>query len=345
MTLILSGTDGLSDVDGTAATPALRGTDANTGIFFPAADTIAFSEGGVEAMRIDSSGNVGIGTSPAYKLDVLVASNKNIVAFTPTSSSGISDFSAGGVGWGFSRPSSGLVNSVYSYDTAAAAKNNFVIQGRSDIVFTNGGDYTNASERARIDSSGRLLINGTQSTTNTFLQVNANGGNSAQAYMAVMANGSNVANQTVGIYLGRTNNSITTSVDGAANFRDNIVVQAGGSAGVLLASGATAWASNSDLRKKIIIEPISNALSGILSWRTIIGRYKTDDEQKRRLFLIAQDVQATNPEAVFVQDTGQESEELLLGYSDTIPVLVAAIKEQQALITALTTRITALEAA
>jgi hypothetical protein len=47
MTLILSGTDGLSDVDGSAATPAIRGTDANTtGIFFPAADTIAFSEGG-----------------------------------------------------------------------------------------------------------------------------------------------------------------------------------------------------------------------------------------------------------------------------------------------------------
>jgi len=71
MTLILSGTDGLSDVDGTAATPALRGTDANTGIFFPAADTIAFAEGGAEAMRIDSSGNVGIGTSsPGQKLSV-----------------------------------------------------------------------------------------------------------------------------------------------------------------------------------------------------------------------------------------------------------------------------------
>jgi len=71
MSLILSGTDGLSDVDGTAATPAIRGTDANTGIFFPAADTIAFSEGGAEAARIDSSGNVGIGTSsPTQKLDV-----------------------------------------------------------------------------------------------------------------------------------------------------------------------------------------------------------------------------------------------------------------------------------
>ena len=58
MTLILSGTNGVSDIDGSAATPAIRGTDANTGIFFPAADTIAFSEGGVEAMRINSSGNV-----------------------------------------------------------------------------------------------------------------------------------------------------------------------------------------------------------------------------------------------------------------------------------------------
>ena len=63
MSLILNGTDGLSDVDGSASTPAIRGTDANTGIFFPAADTIAFSEGGVESMRIDSSGNLLVGTT------------------------------------------------------------------------------------------------------------------------------------------------------------------------------------------------------------------------------------------------------------------------------------------
>jgi hypothetical protein len=63
MSLILDGSNGLSDVDGSAATPAIRGTDTNTGIFFPAADTIAFSEGGVEAMRIDSTGTLLVGTT------------------------------------------------------------------------------------------------------------------------------------------------------------------------------------------------------------------------------------------------------------------------------------------
>ena len=73
-TLITTGT-------GTAASPAIVPTgDSNTGIFFPAADTIAFSEGGAEAMRIDSSGNVGIGmTSPNASVKLHVA-NANIAS-------------------------------------------------------------------------------------------------------------------------------------------------------------------------------------------------------------------------------------------------------------------------
>jgi hypothetical protein len=47
---------------GTALLPSITTTgDLNTGMWFPAADTIAFSEGGVEALRIDSSGNVLVG--------------------------------------------------------------------------------------------------------------------------------------------------------------------------------------------------------------------------------------------------------------------------------------------
>jgi hypothetical protein len=55
---------------GTVSLPAITTTgDTNTGIFFPAADTIAFTEGGAESMRITSAGDVGIGTSsPSQKL-------------------------------------------------------------------------------------------------------------------------------------------------------------------------------------------------------------------------------------------------------------------------------------
>jgi len=53
---------------GSAGAPAIYSTgDTNTGIFFPAADTIAFAEGGTEAARFDSSGNFGLGTTtPSY---------------------------------------------------------------------------------------------------------------------------------------------------------------------------------------------------------------------------------------------------------------------------------------
>ena len=71
MTVTINGTTGIAGVDGSAATPAVQGADTNTGIFFPAADTIAFAEGGTEVMRIDSSGQVGIGTTtPTCALDV-----------------------------------------------------------------------------------------------------------------------------------------------------------------------------------------------------------------------------------------------------------------------------------
>ena len=77
---------------GTVSAPAITTTgDTNTGIFFPAADTIAFTEGGVEAMRIDSSGNVGIGNTPAGNLDVGSTSNSFTQIIIRSSTSGTSE--------------------------------------------------------------------------------------------------------------------------------------------------------------------------------------------------------------------------------------------------------------
>ena len=60
MALNINGTTGISGVDGSVSAPALTGTDSNTGITFPAADTIKFSTGGVERMAITNSGVTGI---------------------------------------------------------------------------------------------------------------------------------------------------------------------------------------------------------------------------------------------------------------------------------------------
>jgi hypothetical protein len=68
---------------GSAVAPVIsKSDDTNTGIFFPAADTIAFSEGGTESMRIDSSGNVGIGVTPTFKLDVMTSGGPSIIRNT-----------------------------------------------------------------------------------------------------------------------------------------------------------------------------------------------------------------------------------------------------------------------
>ena len=68
----VSGADFTGVSAGTTAAPSISPTgDSNTGIFFPSADTIAIAEGGVEALRINSSGNLGIGTTnPTTTLQV-----------------------------------------------------------------------------------------------------------------------------------------------------------------------------------------------------------------------------------------------------------------------------------
>ena len=63
-TIDLASKQVLVAADGTAAAPSITNDgDTNTGMFFPAADTIAFSEGGTEALRLTSTGAISVGSS------------------------------------------------------------------------------------------------------------------------------------------------------------------------------------------------------------------------------------------------------------------------------------------
>jgi hypothetical protein len=142
---------------GSNTAPSITTTgDTNTGIFFPAADTIAFTEGGVESMRIDSSGNVGIGTSsPSYLLNV----SKN---------------GGGGDAAQFVRiTDTNTSNSVGPLHLTIGAANHFAVSPGMILAGTNGialavGDGSNlATQRAlTIDSSGNVGI-GTSSNSYT----------------------------------------------------------------------------------------------------------------------------------------------------------------------------------
>ena len=77
---------------GTTAAPSISPTgDSNTGIFFPSADTVAIGEGGVEALRVDSSGRVGIGTDIPGSYDsggrtLVISENSTLAGMTLRSS-------------------------------------------------------------------------------------------------------------------------------------------------------------------------------------------------------------------------------------------------------------------
>jgi hypothetical protein len=207
--------------------------------------------------------------------------------------------------------------------------------GAYPIVFA-----TSNTERMRIDSSGNVGIG---TSPNAKLEVNGQIRSSGTTAQAIYIYGA--ASTTPYITI---NQFGVRSWDIGAGYYSSgtFSIQSGQVNGVYLGATATSWASASDERLKDIIEPIDNALTKVNGLRSVIGKYKTDEEGVRRSFLIAQDIQTQFPEALESSDP----DKLGVQYTDVIPLLVASIKELKAIndtqaetINALTARIEALE--
>ena len=324
---------------GTSAAPSITfAGDTNTGIFSPAADTIAFTEGGVESMRIDSSGNVGIGTTSPNKGSVsravtLNGTAGNIVEFC------VSDTR---VGW------------VYGDNNLTA-------------VAAAGSRYlsleTNGSERMRIDTSGNVGIGTTSPSEKLdvagivqskaagnnarFSTIDTNGSGATVLLNAAFAGAGTPALQVTTNHplLFCTNNTERARIDSSGNFFVNNMA-VGGTANLHWSSGAGQFfVTSSSRRFKHDIVDYDKGLAELMQMQPKYFVYNDEPNQKQRAGFIAEDFHdlgMTEYVEYWKDDEGNDTPSEI-GYSNMVAILVKAIQEQQALITTLTDRITALE--
>jgi len=317
---------------------------ANTPLFINGS-TIKFGISGTTQTTIDSSGNVGIGTSTINtRLQVLSSGTDNSAGDSITSA--IATFTGPNYALGAaSNPVNLQVmsNSTLGADVGASiglggrySTTQFaqfaVIKGAKEnatsgqygtyLAFGTRANGTDISEKMRIDSSGNLLVGGTSQLGTSIASFY--GGGTGVISMRNTAS-------TAGRYW-------KSGPDSGGSY----LVYNDANTGMYMLYGGTSWTASSDERTKTTLVPFENALEKVCTLRAGTGRYLKDEETVSRSFLIAQDVQKVLPEAVNVQN--DKIGTLGLQYTDVIPLLVAAIKELNTTITQLTNRISALEA-
>jgi hypothetical protein len=301
---------------GSAAAPSLTFSgDTNTGIFSPAADTIAFAKGGVEAMRIDSSGNVGIGTSsPTYKLDV----------------TGAGRFTGGAVinnnTWLFCQNTSGTYRDSFGYFT----DNNLYITAWDGAMILRANGST---ERARIATSGNFLVG----TTNTTVGIGD----------LTTVTGSQLAPDGF-VGATRPNEAAAYFTRTGSNGRVmNLYRDAAGVGGISVTTTGTTFNTTSDYRLKENVQPMQNALAKVSELKPVTYKWKVDGSDGQGF--IAHELQALFPDAVDGEKDAVNSDGKPvyqgIDTSFLVATLTAAIQEQQQMIETLQAEVALLKGA
>jgi hypothetical protein len=161
--------------NGTAAAPALSASgDTNTGIFFPAADTIGFAEGGVEVARFNANAQFVAAAGTALLPVITTTGDVNTgiffpaadtIAFTEGGAEAMRIDSSGNVGIGTSSPDAKLtVNGAASFAAGTALLPSIARAGDLNTgIFFPGADRIGFAEGGvqvgEFDDSGNFLMN------------------------------------------------------------------------------------------------------------------------------------------------------------------------------------------
>jgi hypothetical protein len=315
---------GVFFADGTTGSEQYRGFIQYSHNFNTLSDCLILGTAGTEKMYITSTGNVGIGTSsPANKLDVRAASatidNYQTIHAFSTDSAAIDK--GGGIALG------GYYNgttSIAMFGSIVGRKANGT-SGNYDgyLAFGTNAQATGVVERMRISSNtyGTLLAVGTDTPTN---------GGSAASWITI--NGS-----TAGSYSGGLAFAYNSAAKVYQFFDNNNFYVQNGANGVYLTRDGSSWSSVSDERLKNITSNINNAVEKLMTLRTVNFSWKSDNTNKENLGLIAQDVEKVFPQvidktklSIGINSNTDNNEYLGVRYQDLVPVLIAAIQEQQA---------------
>jgi len=203
---------------------------------------------------------------------------------------------------------------------------------------------TNGSIRARIDSSGNLLVGTTtQNGSEKFGIVTTGSGAFAHWKSTGTSGNPNVFRLSTGQLSGAIGTGRFITCDDGGG--DKFFVAGSG----VVNSTSTSITAISDSRLKENVRDLETGLDSVMSlkprrfdWKENQGTNKKDVAG-----FIAQEVESVLPDLIgeWKNSEADETTYKSLAMGDMIPSLVKAIQEQQALITALTTRITALESA